>query len=75
MRGDYEFHEVNALTYFPSNCVDVFPDGAFYTNLLINSLSCGTFVTEHLPQFYSQDDDDDEQNMLSQMSSGVGGWR
>ena len=48
------------MTYFPSNCVDVFPDGAFYTNLLINSLSCGTFVTEHLPQFYSQDEDDDD---------------
>ena len=56
---------MNALTYFPSNCVDVFPDGAFYTNLLINSPSDGTFVTGHLTQFYSHGvgcDDDEQDN-------------
>ena len=33
-----------ALTYFLNNCVDVFPDGAISNNLLINSMSEGTYT-------------------------------
>ena len=42
---DDDKEEENAVTYFSSNCVDVFPDAAISTNLLIDSLSDGTFLT------------------------------
>ena len=44
---DDDKEEENAVTYFSSNCVDVFPDAAISTNLLIDSLSDGTFLTYH----------------------------
>ena len=47
------------LKYFPSNCVDVFPDGAISSNLLSDSLSDGTFVTDNMmPYFYLQHGDE-----------------
>ena len=42
---DDDKEEENAVTYFSSNCVDIFPDAAISTNLLIDSLSDGTFLT------------------------------